>query len=55
MDAYDVPGEFAFLKAQNMDKIGVMQDLVRGIKKLQIIKVDNQIVGVVKKMKYIPF
>ncbi len=34
IDAYKLPEEFAMLQAQNMDKIGAMQDLVRGIKKL---------------------
>lgn len=39
MDAYDLPEEFAHLQAQDMGKIGFMQDLIRGIKKLTI---DNQ-------------
>ena len=34
MDPYSLPREFAHLQAQDMDKIGFMQDLVRGIKKL---------------------
>lgn len=34
MDAYDLPEEFAHLQAQDMGKIGFMQDLVRGIKKI---------------------
>lgn len=34
MDPYDMPKEFAKLQAQNMGKIGAMQDLVRGVKKL---------------------
>ena len=33
MDPYDLPDEFAFLQAQNIDKIGFMQDLIRGIQK----------------------
>ncbi len=34
MDAYDLPDEFAHLQAQNMDKIGFVTDLIRGIKKV---------------------
>ncbi len=34
MDPYDLPQEFAHLQAQDMSKLGFMQDLVRGIKKL---------------------
>ena len=34
MDAYDLPEEFAHLQAQNMAKIGFINDLVRGIKKV---------------------
>ena len=34
IDAYKLPEEFAMLQAQNMDKIGAMQDLIRGVKKL---------------------
>lgn len=34
IDAYDLPEEFAHLQAQDMSKIGFMQDLVRGVKKL---------------------
>ena len=34
MDAYDLPEEFAHLQAQNMGKIGFINDLVRGIKKV---------------------
>ena len=39
MDPYDLPDEFSHLQAQDMSKIGFMQDLVRGIKK--IINVDE--------------
>ena len=38
MDAYDMPKEFAKLAAQDMGKVGAMQDLVRGVKKLIGIK-----------------
>lgn len=34
MDAYDLPEEFSFLQAQDMSKIGFMNDLIRGIKKV---------------------
>ena len=34
IDAYDVPKEFRKLAAQDMGKVGAMQDLVRGIEKL---------------------
>ena len=34
MDAYELPQEFAHLQAQNMEKIGFINDIVRGIKKI---------------------
>ncbi len=34
MDPYELPDEFAHLQAQNMGKIGFINDLVRGIKKV---------------------
>ena len=34
MDPYDLPEEFAHLQAQDMSKLGFMQDLVRGIRKI---------------------
>ena len=34
MDPYDLPDEFAHLQAQDMTKLGFMQDLIRGIKKI---------------------
>ena len=39
MDPYDLPEEFSHLQAQDMSKLGFMQDLVRGIKK--IVEADN--------------
>ncbi len=33
MDAYDLPKEFSHLQSQDMNKLGFMPDLVRGIKK----------------------
>lgn len=34
MDPYDLPEEFSHLQAQDMSRLGFMQDLIRGIKKL---------------------
>ena len=34
MDPYDLPEEFSHLQAQDMSKLGFMQDLTRGIKKI---------------------
>lgn len=34
MDPYDMPQEFSHLQSQDMSKLGFMQDLLRGIKKL---------------------
>ena len=34
MDPYDLPEEFSHLQAQDMSKLGFIQDLVRGIKKI---------------------
>ena len=34
MDAYDLPEEFSHLQAQDMGKIGFINDIVRGIRKL---------------------
>ena len=34
MDAYDMPKEFAKLAAQDMGKVGAMQDLLRGVEKI---------------------
>ena len=34
MDAYDMPKEFAKLAAQDMGKVGAMQDLIRGVEKI---------------------
>lgn len=34
MDPYDLPEEFANLQAQDMSKLGFMQDLIRGVKKI---------------------
>ena len=34
MDPYDLPDDFSHLQAQDMGKLGFMQDLIRGIKKI---------------------
>lgn len=34
MDPYDLPDEFSHLQAQDMGKLGFMQDLIRGINKI---------------------
>ncbi len=34
MDPYELPEEFSHLQAQDMGKLGFMQDLIRGIKKI---------------------
>lgn len=34
IDAYDMPKEFAKLQAQDLGKVGAMQDLIRGIEKI---------------------
>ena len=44
MDAYDLPEEFAHLQAQDMSKIGFINDVVRGIKKV-IQKTETPTVG----------
>ncbi len=36
MDAYDLPEEFSHLQAQDMSKIGFVNDIVRGIKKITV-------------------
>ena len=47
MDAYELPEEFAHLQAQDMAKIGFINDIVRGIKK--VIKKDDPKPTVVKE------
>ena len=47
MDPYDLPEEFSHLQAQDMSKLGFMQDLIRGIKK--IVKADEPKQTVVKE------
>lgn len=47
MDPYDLPEEFSHLQAQDMSKLGFMQDLIRGIKK--IVQADAPKATVVKE------
>lgn len=47
MDPYDLPEEFSHLQAQDMSKLGFMQDLIRGIHKL--LQVDEPKPTVVKE------
>lgn len=46
MDPYDLPEEFSHLQAQDMSKLGFIQDLVRGIKKIvdsdELLQVANE-------------
>ena len=43
MDAYDIPQELSMLQSQDMSKIGFLQDLLRGIKKVvEIPKINNE-------------
>lgn len=47
MDAYELPEEFAHLQAQDMAKIGFINDLVRGIKK--VVQADTPKTTVIKE------
>ena len=42
MDPYDLPDEFSHLQAQDMSKLGFMQDLIRGIKKITALKTPDE-------------
>lgn len=44
MDPYDLPDEFSHLQAQDMSKLGFMQDLIRGIKKITAVEVPKNTV-----------
>lgn len=48
MDAYNLPEEFAHLQAQDMGKIGFINDVVRGIKK--VVKTETAAPTVVKEV-----
>lgn len=47
MDAYELPDEFAHLQSQNMAKIGFINDVVRGIKKVIVKNEHNAVKGTV--------
>ncbi len=42
MDPYDLPEDFAYLQALDMGKIGFVQDLIRGIKKIFSLKEEKK-------------
>ncbi len=48
MDAYDLPEEFAHLQAQDMSKIGFINDVIRGMKKVLVkdtpVKTNNEVI-----------
>ncbi|MBQ7036648.1 MAG: TIR domain-containing protein, partial [Clostridia bacterium] len=44
MDPYDLPEEFSHLQAQDMSKLGFMQDLIHGIKKIASVDEPKQTV-----------
>ena len=44
MDPYELPDEFSHLQAQDMSKIGFINDVIRGIKKI-IVKKDESMAG----------
>ncbi len=52
MDPYDLPDEFSNLQAQDMSKLGFMQDLIRGIKKLTA-KEEEKPATVIKETKVV--
>lgn len=43
MDPYDLPEEFSHLQAQDMSKLGFMQDLIRGISKIVSTKSEQKV------------
>lgn len=47
MNPYDLPEEFSHLQAQDMGKLGFMQDLIRGIKKIVTIDEENSAKSIV--------
>ena len=47
MDPYDLPEEFSHLQAQDMSKLGFMQDLIRGIKKIVLIDTASDVNNII--------
>ena len=43
MDPYELPEEFSFLQAQDMGKIGFMNDIIHGIKKVLVSKDEKEV------------
>ena len=50
IDAYDIPKEFVRLQAQDLGKVGAVQDLVRGIEKLIGVKQPSENVQAVQQV-----
>lgn len=51
MDAYDLPEEFSHLQAQNMGKIGFINDVIRGVQKYtSSINVSSEITPLIKRI-----
>ena len=44
MDPYDLPDEFSHLQAQDMSKLGFMQGLIRGIKKITDTEIEKVVI-----------
>ncbi len=58
MDAYDLPEALSMLQSQDMSKIGFMQDLIRGIKKVltsnKPVETENNLQGKIDVMRLTP-
>ena len=54
MDPYDMPEEFSLLQAQDMAKLGFMQDLVRGIQKIVVYEKERPVEKPVHEKPPIP-
>lgn len=51
MDAYDLPDELSMFQSQDMNKIGFLQDLIRGIKKILTAKNETSQTTVVQPIQ----
>ena len=49
IDAYDMPQEFKRLQAQDMGKVGAMQDLLRGIEKIIPLQKEEKVKEIVRE------
>lgn len=55
MDAYELPEELSYLQSQDMGKIGFIQDLIRGIKKvISINKINPSVTHGTSESGYVP-